>query len=61
MKLRIWCDSGANIHSCREEIISIEDIGLTENEWNAMTDEQREAAAKEIAFSNLEWGFTVLP
>jgi len=33
MKIRFWCDSGANIHSCREEVANIEQLGFTEEEW----------------------------
>lgn len=60
MKLRIWCDSGADIHSKREEIIDLEDIGLTEDEWKEMTPLEKEAAAKEVAFERLDWGFEEL-
>ena len=57
MKLRIWCDSGANAHSKREEIISLEDICLTKDEWEKMDEKQREDAAKEVAFAQLDWGY----
>lgn len=57
MKLRIWCDSGANAHSKREEVCSIEDLGVSEGEWAAMAEELKEALVKEIAFAQLDWGF----
>ena len=57
MKLRIWCDSGANAHSCREETHNIEDLGMTEADWDAMTDAEKEAFAKDIALDRLDWGF----
>lgn len=57
MKLRIWCDSGANAHSKREETISLEDICLTKDEWEKMDEKQREDAVKEVAFSQLDWGY----
>ncbi len=57
MKLRIWCDSGANAHSKREENIDIADIALTPEEWAGMSDDEKEAAAKEVAFQQLDWGY----
>lgn len=57
MQLRIWCDSGANAHSKREEIISLEDIRLTKDEWDKMDEKQREDAVKEVAFAQLDWGY----
>ena len=57
MKLRIWCDSGANIHSKREEIIGIGELGLTEKEWREMSDAEREEAVKPVALERLDWGF----
>lgn len=57
MKLRIWCDSGANAHSKREEVISLEDICLTKEEWDEMDEKQREEVVKEVAFAALDWGY----
>jgi len=61
MKLRIWCDSGANAHSKLEEILSLEELGFTQEEWNAMSAEAREVVCKEIAFAKLDWGFQEIP
>ena len=58
MKVKVWCDSGANIHSCKESTYDIEDLGLTEEELNEMSDEEKETFFKEIALDNFEWGFT---
>ena len=46
MKIRFYCDSGANIHSYKEEVVDIADYwGLSEKdariEWDAMTDEEK--------------------
>jgi len=41
MKVRFYCDSGANIHSERSEIIDIEAYGYTDKEWNSMTEEEK--------------------
>ena len=58
MKLKIWCDSGANHQSCREETYDIGDLGITEAEWDAMTEDEQSDFAKEIAFDRLDWGFS---
>lgn len=60
MKLRVWCDSGANAHSKREEILDLEDLGLTEKEWLEMTEDERETLAKEVALSQFDWGYAEL-
>ena len=57
MKIKWWCDSGANIHSCKEGAVTLEDLGFTEVEWNARTDDERESIMREIAWDTLDWGF----
>jgi len=57
MKIKIYCDSGANIHSCRSEIVTPEDLGTTEEEWKSMSDEEKEELVKPIAFDRLDWGW----
>jgi hypothetical protein len=57
MKLKVWLDSGANIHSCRTEIVEFTDLGVTEAEWDALTEAEQEGLAKEIAFDRADWGF----
>ena len=57
MKLRIWCDSGANIHSKREEILTLDQVGVTEEEWRAMHSKERDEIVKDIALAALDWGY----
>lgn len=57
MKIKVWCDSGANAQSKREEVINLDDLGLTKEEWDNMFEDQKEAAIKEIALSQFDWGF----
>lgn len=57
MKITVYCDSGANAFSKREETYSLEQLGLTEQEWMEMTEEEKEDFIKSIAFERLEWGF----
>lgn len=56
-KLRVWCDSGANIHSCREEVVEFDDLGFSEEEWDAMSDEDKYEAVRDVALEKLDWGF----
>ena len=52
-----WCDSGANIHSCLNDEISTEDMGLTDEEWDSMPEEDKVDMMREIALDRLDWGF----
>jgi hypothetical protein len=54
MKFRYWCDSGANIHSCLEGECEIE---MTEEEFAAMSDEEKEEMMRGYAFERLDWGW----
>lgn len=57
MKLKIWIDSGANAHSKRVTVVELKDIGITDHEWSMLTENQKEEAAKSVAFETLDWGF----
>jgi hypothetical protein len=57
MKMRVWCDSGANAHSKREEIVDLSDLGVSDEKWAEMSEEEREATMKEVAFAELDWGY----
>ena len=54
MKFKVWCDSGANIHSCRQEEI---DIDISEEDLAAMSEDEQEEMLKEYAFEKLDWGW----
>lgn len=55
-KFKVWCDSGANIHSNREQMIDLEILGV-EDEWDSMTDDQRDEVMKDVAWDRLDWGY----
>lgn len=40
-KFEIWLDSGANIHSCKKTVVTLDDLGLSENEWNEMDQDEK--------------------
>lgn len=54
---RVFLDSGANIHSKYETETSLEDLGITSDEWDAMTDSEKDEAMRDVAFGQSEWGF----
>lgn len=59
MKVKFCCDSGANIHSERSEVLdTVTDLGLKEGEWEAMNDEQRQEIVSEWAWDRLEMYWT---
>lgn len=55
MRVKFSCNSGANIHSCREETLdTVDDLGLDPGEWEAMSDEDKYKMAEEWAHQRLE-------
>ena len=58
MKIELYCNSGANIHSCRKEILDLEkDYGINDEEWAEMSDDEKYNMAEEWAFERLEIGY----
>lgn len=53
----VWCDSGANIHSCYKTEVYLEDLNIDEDEWVNMSEEDQYEVMREIAFERLDWGF----
>jgi len=67
MKIKLYCDSGANIHSCREEELDLayflgcayEEDAI--EEWDDMTDEMRNNMIEEWAYgTGLEIGYELI-
>lgn len=58
MKVKFYCDSGANIHSCREEVMdTVKDLGLKEGEWEGLSEEEKYEQVKDWMNDRLEYGF----
>ena len=57
-KFNIWCDSGANAQSCRKQTIYLEDIGVSDQEWDAMSEDEKDELMKDVAFDRLDWGYS---
>jgi len=58
IKIKWWCDSGANINSCNKGEFDIEDWGYTKEEWIPYTEEEKDEIVREAAWERLDWGFT---
>lgn len=56
----VWMDSGANIHSRRKVEVTLEELGYSEKDWNALSESSREEIMKDIAFEKRDWGFVEL-
>lgn len=57
MKFKVWLDSGANQHSMRLVTTSLDELAITADEWNNLSDEEQEEIMKEVAFEQAEWGY----
>ena len=40
--IKYWLDSGANTHSCYTGEASLEDLGLTGEDWDNMRDKEKD-------------------
>jgi hypothetical protein len=54
---RVWLDSGANVYSCYKRIVSLDELGIEDEEWDSMSEEERESVMRDIAWDRLDWGF----
>lgn len=57
MKIKVWCDSGANAFSCREVIIETKEFGISDEQWKAMPEDEKLNFVEDIAFERFDWGF----
>ena len=57
-KVKFYCNSGANIYSCREQTFdTVKDLHLDPGEWEEMTDDDKYKLAEEWAAERLEIGY----
>lgn len=59
-RFKVWLDSGANCESAYEQIVSTDDLGMTDGEWDDLDEDKKERIMREIAFDNSDWGFREL-
>ncbi len=50
--IKVWLDSGANHQSCYEAEFEIDS-----EEWDEMTEDQKDEYARDIAFNQSDWGW----
>lgn len=55
-RFKFFCDSGANIHSCREVELTVKDLGLLPGEWERMDATTRDEITQDICFERLDYG-----
>jgi hypothetical protein len=60
IKYKVWLDSGANIKSCREQEITVEELGYSDEEWNEKSNQDQEDELKQVAFDHADWGFQLI-
>ena len=61
MKVKFYCNSGANIHSYREAIFdTVKDLDMEEGEWEKLTDDDKYDEAEIWANNRLEIGYEEL-
>ena len=53
-KFKVWLDSGANVHSAYKQEIELD---MTDEEWDAMTEDEKDEYMREIAFVRSDWGY----
>jgi hypothetical protein len=57
-KVTFWCDTGANIYSCKEEFFdTVKDLNMAEEEWEGMTDEEKEKEVYQWAQEYFNFGW----
>lgn len=56
-RFTVWLDSGANNSSCNKQEVSLDDLGISEEKWDAMTADEKEAEMRDVAFNQSDWGF----
>ena len=57
--IKYWCDSGANAFSCRKGEVTLDELDMTEAEWNALTDDKKDDIMRDIACDRLDWGYNL--
>lgn len=53
INIKVWLDSGANSHSTFYDYFEIE-----EDEWNAMSEQEKDDYARDVAWQRMDWGWS---
>lgn len=57
-KFIVWLNSGANAHSCRKVETTLDELGLTSEDWDKLTEGERDEVMKDVAFEQSDWGYS---
>jgi len=57
-KFKVWLDSGANHQSCYEQEVTLDDMGVTDAEWESWDEDKRDEEMKQIAWDRMDWGYS---
>ena len=59
MKIEVWTNSNANIKSENRITVDIDEIGFSEDEWNKLSNEEKDKAILEFCWETemLSWGW----
>jgi len=57
-KFKVFLDSGANINSTYRTEVELDDIGVSSEEWDAMSDDEKDEVMRPIAFDRSDWGYS---
>lgn len=56
-KITFFLDSGANTRSMYKKTFTLDELNLTDEEWDEMSESDKYELAKEIAWDRMDWGF----
>lgn len=57
-RFKVWLDSGANAESCFKDMVSLNDLNISSEEWDAMTEDDRDRQMREVAWGRSDWGYS---
>jgi hypothetical protein len=55
---KVWLNSGANIHSCYEQEVSLSELGLTAEEFDELSEDDQDSVMRDVAWDRMDWGWT---
>ena len=41
----------------KKTVVTLDDLGLSENEWNEMDQDEKDENMRDVAFETLDWGW----
>lgn len=56
-KFKVYLNSGANIHSCYQTEVDLDDFGIESEEWDDMSEEEQQETMREVAWERADWGW----